>query len=216
MTGFGQTSADDGQSQIYIEVKSLNSKFMDLNLRLPKIFSDKELEIRNLVSEKLERGKVSLSIEYEKRSDGAIKQTYNDTLFLAYYSELKKLADRVYAPYESLFELALNSPDVIQGNIREEAGDEVWEKVKSLLLEALNKCENFRVDEGKVLDKMLGNCCSVIEKSLEIVKGFHASANALKTMLFHFLAKKVLIPTDLSRKLFFMWRSWILMRRRSG
>jgi len=170
MTGFGQTSADDGQSQIYIEVKSLNSKFMDLNLRLPKIFSDKELEIRNLVSEKLERGKVSLSIEYEKRSDGAIKQTYNDTLFLAYYSELKKLADRVYAPYESLFELALNSPDVIQGNIREEAGDEVWEKVKSLLLEALNKCENFRVDEGKVLDKMLGNCCSVIEKSLEIVK----------------------------------------------
>ena len=113
MTGFGQASADDGQSQIHVEVKSLNSKFLDLNLRLPKVFSDRELEVRNLVSENLERGKVSVSIEYEKISDGRISQSYNETLFVAYYSELKKLADKVYAPYESLFEQALNYTDVI-------------------------------------------------------------------------------------------------------
>ena len=59
MTGFGQCSLDDGQVQITAEVKSLNSKFLDLNLRLPKVFSDKEIEIRNLISEKLDRGKVS-------------------------------------------------------------------------------------------------------------------------------------------------------------
>jgi uncharacterized protein (TIGR00255 family) len=170
MTGFGQASADDGQSRIYVEVKSLNSKFLDLNLRLPKVFSDKELEVRNLVSEKLERGKVSVSIEYEKLSDGQIKQTYNETLFMAYYAELKKLADRVYAPYESLFDQALNSPDVIQGNIREEAGEEVWTNVRGLLVEAIGKCEDFRLDEGKVLGKMLGECCAVIEQSLEKVK----------------------------------------------
>src|SRR3989337_2779307 len=157
MTGFGQASADDGQSKIYVEVKSLNSKFLDLNLRLPKGFSDKELEVRNLISEKLERGKVSVSIEYEKLSDRAIKQTYNETLFIAYYAELKKLADRVYAPYESLFEQALNSPDVIQGNIREVAGEEVWIKVRGLLEEALKKCESFRLAEGKVLGSMLAN-----------------------------------------------------------
>ncbi|HET9487618.1 MAG TPA: YicC/YloC family endoribonuclease, partial [Chryseosolibacter sp.] len=50
MTGFGMASADDGQSRLYIEVKSLNSKFLDLNLRLPKLFSEKELEVRNMVS----------------------------------------------------------------------------------------------------------------------------------------------------------------------
>jgi uncharacterized protein (TIGR00255 family) len=170
MTGFGHASTDDGQSRIYIEVKSLNSKFLDLNLRLPKAFSDKELEIRNMVSEKLERGKVSVSIEYEKLSDGQIKQTYNETLFIAYYQELKKLADRVYAPYESLFDLALNSPDVIHSNIMEEAGEEVWARVKQLFGEALNKCDDFRLDEGKVLGSMLGNCCRVIEESLEKVK----------------------------------------------
>ena len=170
MTGFGQASADDGQSKIYVEVKSLNSKFLDLNLRLPKIFSDKELEVRNIISEKLERGKVSVSIEYEKLSDGTIKQSYNEVLFVAYYAELKKLADRVYAPYESLFELALNSPDVIQGNIKEEVGEELWTKVKALVLEAVKQCEDFRLDEGKVLGSMLGNCCKVIEDSLDKVK----------------------------------------------
>lgn len=170
MTGFGQASSDDGQSKIYVEVKSLNSKFLDLNLRLPKVFSEKELEVRNLISENLERGKVSVSIEYEKLSDGTIKQSYNELLFIAYYSELKKLADRVYAPYESLFELALNSPDVIQGNIREELGEDLWRKVKSLLMEAITQCESFRLDEGKVLGSMLGNCCKVIEESLEKVK----------------------------------------------
>ena len=170
MTGFGQASSDDGQSKIYVEVKSLNSKFLDLNLRLPKVFSEKELEVRNLISENLERGKVSVSIEYEKLSDGTVKQTYNELLFVAYYSELKKLADRVYAPYESLFELALNSPDVIQGNIREELGEELWKKVKSLLMEAIRQCDSFRLDEGKVLGSMLGNCCKVIEESLEMIK----------------------------------------------
>ena len=170
MTGFGQSSADDGQSKIYVEVKSLNSKFLDLNLRLPKAFSDKELEVRNLVSEKLERGKVSVSIEYEKLGDGTIKQTYNEQLFIAYYAELKKLADRVLAPYDNLFELALNSPDVIHGNLKEEASDELWGKLKTLLTVALKKCDDFRLDEGKVLGTMLGNCCATIEQSLERVK----------------------------------------------
>src|SRR5690349_8651883 len=101
MTGFGQASIEDGKSQISIEVKSLNSKFLDLNLRLPKIFSAKELEVRNLISDKLERGKISVVIEHQRHSDGAIKQAYNEQLFIAYYAELRKLADRVVAPYDN-------------------------------------------------------------------------------------------------------------------
>ncbi len=170
MTGFGQASTDDGQSQIYIEIKSLNSKYLDLNLRLPKSFSDKELEVRNLISEKLERGKVSVSIEYEKLSGGVIQQSYNEALFMAYYAGIKKLADRVYAPYESLFQLAFNSPGVIQEGIKEHAGEEIWVKVRSLLGDALKGCEDFRLDEGKVLGSMLANCCKVIEQSLNQVK----------------------------------------------
>lgn len=169
MTGFGQSVNDDGKVQISTEIKSLNSKFLDLNLRLPKIFSDKEIEVRNIVSEKLERGKVSINIEYQRYGEAEIKQSYNKQLFTAYYAELKKLADGVVAPYEGLFELALNSPDVIQGKVRERTDEEEWIKVKASLVEAVDQCENFRRSEGKVLGDMLRACCTVIETQLQHV-----------------------------------------------
>lgn len=170
MTGFGQASQDNGQSQLSIEIKSLNSKFLDLNLRLPKQFSDREMEVRNLISEILERGKVSVAIEYERQSNGEISQTYNETLFVAYYAELKKLADRVYAPYDNLFQMALNSPEVIKNKVGEDVDEEAWTQVKNVLTDVLKKCDRFRIDEGKVLENMLKNCCVSIEKSLEEVK----------------------------------------------
>jgi uncharacterized protein (TIGR00255 family) len=170
MTGFGQASHDDGQAQLSVEVKSLNSKFLDLNLRLPKAFSDKEMEVRNLISEILERGKVAVSIDYERVADGQVRQSYNEALFTSYYAELKKLADKVYAPYENLFQMAINSPDVIQNTGKEEVNEETWATVKRLLTDVLKQCDRFRVDEGKVLEKMLQECCKAIEDNLEKIK----------------------------------------------
>lgn len=170
MTGFGQSSVDDGQSQFYVEVKSLNSKFLDLNLRLPKSFSDREMEVRNIISDILERGKVSVSVEYERQENTETAQTYNEALFTAYYFQLKKLADKVMAPYDELFQLALSSPDVIQSKRKEEISEELWLKVKKLLTEVLQKCDRFRIDEGKVLENMMKNCCASIDQNLEKIK----------------------------------------------
>jgi uncharacterized protein (TIGR00255 family) len=170
MTGFGQVSLDDGQTQMHVEVKSLNSKFLDLNLRLPKAFSEKEMEVRNMISEMLERGKVAVSIEYERVQGTEISQSYNESLFVAYYAELKKLADKVYAPYDNIFELAINSPNVIKNNLDEELNEESWKRVKDLLQQALKQCDKFRADEGKVLESMLKGCCQVIEQNLESIK----------------------------------------------
>lgn len=167
MTGFGQHTVDDGKVQISAELKTLNSKFLDLNLRLPKIFSDKEIEIRNLISEKLERGKISLSIEYQPYGEKEIKQSYNPTLFAAYYDELKKLATSVNASTENLFEIALNSPDVIQNKLTEEVSATAWEKVKKSIQESIRKCDGFRLSEGKVLEDMLRGCVQVIATELE-------------------------------------------------
>ncbi len=208
MTGFGQISADDSQSKVYVEIKCLNSKFLDLNLRLPRLFSDKEAEVRNLVSEKLERGKVSLTIDYEKVGDGTIRQAYNEQLFVAYYGELKKLADRVLAPYDNLFEIALNSPDVIQGNTREEAGSEEWSKVRGLLIEALKKVEGFRVDEGKVLEAMFRNCCRVIDENLESIKTLDPKRvirvrEKLKNNVVSFLGEEGFDPNRLEQEIIF-------------
>jgi uncharacterized protein (TIGR00255 family) len=170
MTGFGRSAHEDKQVQIGVEFKTLNSKFLDLSLRLPKIFSDREIEIRNLISEKLERGKVSVVIEHLRLGENTVKQTYNDALFVSYYTELKKLADKVVAPYENLFQLALNSPDVINSSLSEGANDDEWNKVKKCILDAIKSCDEYRAAEGKVLEKMLKECCSSIAVELKAVE----------------------------------------------
>jgi uncharacterized protein (TIGR00255 family) len=165
MTGFGQVQHDDGKLQINVEVKSLNSKFLDLGLRLPKVFSEKEIDVRNLISEKLERGKISIAIEYQRHGQLEIKQTYNEELFLTYYTQLKRLADRAMAPYENLFELALNSPDVIQSKQDEFAEDD-WNGVKKLIIQAIGSCDEFRKAEGKVLEAKLSEYINSIRGAL--------------------------------------------------
>ena len=169
MTGFGQSQHDDGQLQISVEVKSLNSKFLDLGLRLPKTFSEKELEVRNAISEKLERGKISIAIEYQRYGQQEIKQTYNEELFLAYYTQLKRLADKAMAPYENLFEVALNSPEVIQ-NKQEEFAEADWDQVKKLVLQAIAQCDEFRKAEGKSLESKLAEYIQSIGGALKKVE----------------------------------------------
>lgn len=174
MTGYGHASHDDGQLQITVEVKSLNSKFMDINLRTPKGFSEKELEIRNLITEKLERGKVAVSIDYQRYGEVEIKQSYNEELFLSYYQNLKKLADRVYAPHEQLFSFALNAPDVIQNKLSESATEDDWEKLKTVVVAALDKCETYRLNEGKALLGKLNEYAVSIEQSLSEIEQLDA------------------------------------------
>ncbi|MFZ6001246.1 MAG: YicC/YloC family endoribonuclease, partial [Bacteroidota bacterium] len=192
MTGFGQAIQNQGEANITVEVKSLNSKFLDLNLRLPRQFSEKELEIRNLVADNLERGKVSLSIEYQKTARQENRQTYNEDLFVAYYNDLRKLADKVMAPsYDYIFQLALTSPDVIQGNGKEELPASEWERVQQLLAEAMKKCDQFRAAEGKVLEEKLASYIHSIARGLQEVevldpKRVERVRNKIKTSVVEF------------------------------
>jgi uncharacterized protein (TIGR00255 family) len=166
MTGYGHADYSDDQVSITAELRSLNSKFLDLNLRLPKIFSDKEIEIRNIIAEQLERGKITLAVEYIRTTQDEIQQSYNQELFVAYYQELKKLADKVNAPYDRLFELALNSPDVVQHDISDEPTDEAWENVKKIIFEAIRQCEKYRQDEGKTTAASMQQDIATIENGL--------------------------------------------------
>lgn len=166
MTGFGQVVTNLGEGILSVEIKSLNSKFMDLSLRSPRKYSEKELELRNLIAEKLERGKVSLNVEYQSGIRQEIKQQYNEVLFEAYYGELKKLANKVGASADGLFHMALNSPDVVQTNGREELDPAEWERVLSVLVDAISQCDKFRQEEGKALELKLSGYIENIRKGL--------------------------------------------------
>lgn len=170
MTGFGQASYDGGTFQLNIEVRSLNSKFLDLNLRLPKLFTEKELDVRNIITEKLERGKVSISIEHQQQSQQEPQLTYNQDLFKAYYTQLQKLANVVEAPQDSLFQIALNSPGVSENKFNETLNEEDWIRLKETLLSAIAKCEDFRATEGSVLLQKFTEYIQTISNGLEEVK----------------------------------------------
>lgn len=170
MTGFGQASATIGDASFQIEVKTLNSKFLDLSLRLPRIFAEKELDVRAVITEKLERGKVSVSIEHVKALAQEIQPQYNEAMFIAHYAELKKLADRVMAPYDHLFELALRSPDVQQTSERESLDPVLYEKFMVVLKDALEQCETFRKTEGASLIEKFKNYINAIAGLLKNVE----------------------------------------------
>ena len=169
MTGFGQAASVVDNGSLHVEIKSLNSKFLDLNLRLPSFFSEKELDVRAMIQDKLERGKISVTIEYRKAAAEQVPQRYDEKLFVAHYSELKKLADRVMAPYDTLFEMALRSPDVaIDQEIK--ADPAVLDKFLQSLASAVGQCNKFRQDEGAALGEKLHGYIRAIESLLVTVE----------------------------------------------
>lgn len=170
MTGFGQAVSNSTEATITVEIKSLNSKFLDLSLRLPKQFAEKELELRNLISEKLERGKLSFSIDYQPAVKQEVAQRYNEALFVAYYAELKKLADKVVAPYDNLFELALSSPDVVETKAKEELNPTLWKKTELAIASAIQKFDQFRIEEGKATEEKLIQYIDSIQNGLTHVE----------------------------------------------
>lgn len=166
MTGFGQARLDDGALRINVEVKSLNSKYLDLGLKFPKQFSEKELDLRNLINDKLERGKITVSVEWERYGQEEVKQVYNEKLFLTYLENLKKLEVASKTLAHNIFELALNSPDVIQNRLEPENIEDDWNKITGVLLDAISQCDAFRKAEGKSLAVKLTEYVTTIDEAL--------------------------------------------------
>lgn len=151
MTGFGSARLDADQYSISVEIRSLNSKSMDLSVRVPKFLSDKEYDIRNMVQKALVRGKVGVNVEFTRNKAQKAKSTINKELLQAYFRELNQVADVVGAEKGELFRLALHMPDVLQQEQEEEAEEADWDVVQPLLEEALQNLNSFRADEGKAL-----------------------------------------------------------------
>ncbi len=158
MTGFGRSKGQKSGYNVTVEVKSLNSKFLDAQIRIPKNFLDKELEIRSQLAKALNRGKVSLSIDLMKEEGGVETQQVNQELFKVYYSEFESLADQVGAAKDDLFRIALNSPDVIIPQaVDEDLLKEQWLFVQEHFVSAIKALDEFRLQEGATLEKELKN-----------------------------------------------------------
>lgn len=171
MTGYGLAKGQVDGNNISVEIRTLNSKFLDAQVRIPKNFQDKELDIRNLLSKELVRGKVSINIELVNESAGLSGSVVNKDLFNSYYREFDALADQANADKRDLFRLALHSPDVLNGsNMSDEEINQQWMHINSFIADALVKCNDFRIQEGKKLSGELTTYIGNIDNCLAQVK----------------------------------------------
>ena len=170
MTGFGVAGFENEHMAIQVEVRSLNSKFLDLSVRSPRQFTDKEPEIRNRVQAALDRGKVSISIDFVAKGMQSLPVQLNEDLFKTYHAAFGKLAASVGETSVDLFKLALHAPNVMVTAPMDREETEDWDQVKLVLEEALMRCEGFRADEGASLFVKLQENIGTIRKGLERIK----------------------------------------------
>lgn len=166
MTGFGKSEVIYENKKFSIEIKSLNSKQLDLATRMPYAYNEKELEIRNHINNRLERGKVSFNMFSEMQ--GANSQyKINKELAAAYFSELQDIASMIGQEEKSDFlQTLMKLPDVVSQS-REMLDENEWFAVEKAVLQAIEQLENFRKQEGAVLE---ADFVKRIQKILELLK----------------------------------------------
>lgn len=165
MTGFGRSEGVFEGKKITLDLKSLNSKSFDLNIKMPQRYKEKEFEVRKILNDRLLRGKVDCYINIESLDDGA-DVNLNHELVQSYISELKKIAGD--GPDFEYLKMAIRMPDVIStksDNLKEEE----WQVLKDILEDAVLKFENFRQTEGEILHAELKRNIQNIEGYLNEV-----------------------------------------------
>jgi len=168
MTGFGKTSITLGGRTVNIEIRTLNSKQLDVNTRIPMLYRDKESEIRAEINRVLERGKVDFMITADSDAD-ANDFSINRPLAKRYYSEIKQLAEDLgETPGNDILSNILKMPDVLKAG-REAPDETEWAQIKNAINEALALTETFRAAEGELLGKdMIARINLILELLLKI------------------------------------------------
>ncbi|HRG59834.1 MAG TPA: YicC family protein [Bacteroidia bacterium] len=168
MTGFGKAKINVKNKQIVAEIKSVNSKQLDLNLRLPPSLRDMEVEFRNMIAEVAERGKVEVNLYFDGENSDR-KMVLNKQLASNYYSELAIFANDVNANTSNLLALVMNLPEVFKQQI-DVAGDDEIKKIKALINTTLVEFNAFRKSEGLTLGKELEKRIQLILAGLKKIE----------------------------------------------
>ncbi len=155
MTGFGNATVDAEGLSVTAEVKTLNSKFLDIFCRMPRQFSDKEIELRALLTQQLERGKVELNVNVARTSAVRPGVTINRPLVMAYVSDIKETANSMLmiVSDNDVLQLALQQPNAYLTESADPTADnQDYATVRAAVAEAIRRCNEFRQQDGAVLE----------------------------------------------------------------
>jgi len=173
MTGYGKAIAELPQKKITIEIKSLNSKQLDLNTKLPWLYKEKEPEIRNLISQRLDRGKIDFSI-YCDMLDDEVVTVINKSAVRNYYNQFKEIAEELKINLDDqIFSSIMKLPDTLKTE-KPEMPDAEWETVRNQIIESISMIDLYRIEEGNSIKNDLKKCIGKILSLLETIKTFEA------------------------------------------
>jgi len=171
MTGYGKAECLLADKKLTIEVKSLNSKQLDTNTRLPSLYKEKEIDIRQLIASELERGKVECSFYYEL-SGNVAPGIINEPVVKFYYDQLYRISGELGLETSlELLSTVMRMPDTIRTE-KAEMEEQEWEAVKASLNEALDHVNSFRIQEGLSLENDLRHRVDAISQKLSLVEPF--------------------------------------------
>jgi uncharacterized protein (TIGR00255 family) len=172
MTGFGKSQKEIQDLQIRVEVKSLNSKFTDIFCRVPKSLSAKEIDIRNYLTQQLERGKMELNLHLQKNTENVEQSILPQGQISTYFTELKRLAAELGVQNideNALYLQAMSMPSLHSSDNSQENDDEIealWKVVFQAVQEAVKECKEFRAREGKVVEDKFREYIAAIKSGL--------------------------------------------------
>lgn len=172
MTGFGKATGTYKGKKIVVELRALNSKSFDLYLKLPSLFKEKEIDVRKILGNNLDRGKIEAIISIENTGDNS-DYVINKSLATKYYNELKDFSDSVGANVENLMSSIVRLPDVLVSQ-DEELTDEQWSFLEKCLLEAITNLKEFRLQEGASLQSDFENRIGEIDRLLKEVPKYES------------------------------------------
>jgi uncharacterized protein (TIGR00255 family) len=171
MTGYGKAIAETPQKKIAIEIKSLNSKQLDLNTKLPWLYKEKEPEIRNIISQRLDRGKIDFSIFCDILDD-EVATVINKSAVRNYYNQFKEIAAELDIDLDDqIFTAIMKLPDTLKTE-KPEMLESEWEIVKNQINESITMLDLYRIEEGNSIKTDLKKCISKILSLLESIKTF--------------------------------------------
>ena len=153
MTGFGKATLQLPNKKITVEIKSLNSKGLDLNVRIPSVYREMELDLRNQISNTLERGKIDFSLFIENIAEETATKV-NVPIVKAYIAQLREVY--ALADETELIKMAVRMPDALKTE-REEINENDWHLIQKIIVEALENIQSFRTSEGKTLETEFSN-----------------------------------------------------------
>ena len=200
MTGYGKSTVTYNDKKIIVEIKSLNSKALDVSARIAPLYREKEMEIRNMISKSLERGKVDFSLWIEKEASDAATPI-NAALLQNYYSQIKNISETCNIPLPSdWFATLLRMPDVLTKVDMQVLEDEEWKVTKGAVEEAINALVNFRKQEGAALEKKFNEKIDNIERLLASIEPFEKERVArIREKITDALEKTISVDYDKNR-----------------